>query len=907
VTEPPPGARGGTTPAPPGEVIDRLKAAREHLLVDGPAPGRLWCAAWTTAVDDAVVALATPAVARHARLAVVATGGYGREELCPASDIDLLIAHERLDQDELEVIVREVVYPLWDVGLTVGYAVRDRREAVAATDDLDTATAVLDLRPLVGDRGLAYQVRTETVQRCKRRPQRFLQALARADAERRGRAGDAAEVLEPDLKDGAGGLRDVQSLRWAAAALVGTTGIDPLVPAGYVAAPDRRRLAHAYDRLLTVRVALHLDAAAREDPRKNEVLRLDLQDPVATRAGYVDRADHDLAPHQLLTELYLAARTVDHVHRRAWALIDADVARGRRRLRRPTETVVDGFELVDGVLRIPEVAGGTGASSGASDLSGVDLPVRLFGVLADTGAVLDRRSAARLRAHVEAGWDGDVGHPWRWDEASRSRFLEVLWRGDVALPALAELDDVGLVTALIPEWAPLRGRPQRNPFHRFSLDRHAWHAAAALGDLVRREPWATAAVADVEDRDGLMLGTLLHDVGKAFGEPHSRSGVPVARAVVERLGGSDATVELVGRMVELHLLLPDAARKRDVTDPALAAELAAIVGDRSTLATLHLLAAADGLATGPTAWTDWTAQLVSTLVSKVGAVLDQRPPDAVSDGADRTTREALDLAPELGADPADVAAHVRSLPDRYAAAVSPRAVVRHSLMAATRPGPTEVRTRVTPGERRLGDEPPAPSPGAAASVPREVHDEPDELDVVALDHAGWFAKVAGVVALHGGSIVAADAFTRDDGLAVDTFRVRPPEGVGGSWWARVEGDLAEAAAGRLAVRARVGRKARTEDRRVARLPAVTTTVTTEPDTAGTSTIVEVHTVDRLGVLYAIATALAELELDIVVARVQTLGYEVVDAFYVRDADGGPLDRDHVHELELAVSSALAEL
>jgi [protein-PII] uridylyltransferase len=187
-----------------------------------------------------------------------------------------------------------------------------------------------------------------------------------------------------------------------------------------------------------------------------------------------------------------------------------------------------------------------------------------------------------------------------------------------------------------------------------------------------------------------------------------------------------------------------------------------------------------------------------------------------------------------------------------------------------------------------------------------VREGPDELDVVAIDHPGWFAKVAGVLALHGGSILAADAFTREDGLAVDTFRVRPPEGVGGSWWAGVEGDLAEAAAGRLAVRARVARKSRAEAHRLARRPEVATTVTTEPDPSGTSTILEVHTADRLGVLYAIATALAELELDIVVARVQTLGDEVVDVFYLRDAEDRPLDRDHVAELELAVRSALDE-
>jgi [protein-PII] uridylyltransferase len=263
------------------ETLERCAAVREQLLTDGPPPGRAWCDAWTAAVDDTLVALATPATERHARLAVVAVGGYGRSELCPGSDVDLLLVHEGLDDAELEVVVREVVYPLWDVGLTVGYAVRDRRQALAAIDDLDTATAVLDLRPVVGDRGLALQLRSEASLRLKRRPQRFLQALARADAERRGRAGDAAEVLEPDLKDGAGGLRDVQSLRWAAAALVGTTGIDPLVPAGYVAAPDRARLHLAYEQLLAARVALHLVAAERREPGKNERLRLDLQDGVA--------------------------------------------------------------------------------------------------------------------------------------------------------------------------------------------------------------------------------------------------------------------------------------------------------------------------------------------------------------------------------------------------------------------------------------------------------------------------------------------------------------------------------------------------------------------------------------------------------------------------------------------------
>jgi len=854
-----------------------LKATWAGLLTDGPPPGRGWCRAATSAVDELLVDLSRPFVTRH-RIAVAAVGGYGRRELSPASDIDLLLLHDKLDAAVLERVVRGVIYPLWDAGLTVGYAVRDRREALAAVDDVDSATAMLDLRTVAGDAPFAQLVRTEVIRRLRRRPHRYLGALRQADLERRARAGDAAEVLEPHLKDGAGGLRDVQSLRWAAAALVGTVGLDPLVPAGYLGAPDRPRITAAEGRLVAIRVALHL--AAAQERGKSDVLRLERHGQVADLLGYDDQAPHDLAPHGLLRDLYLATRTIDHVHRRAWALIDADVARGRRRLGRPAEREVDGFELVDGVLRIPA----------EDDIDEPELAGRLLVALTRTGAVLDRGSAARLRDRSETALAGGGVGPWTWSDADRDRLVWVLHQGSVALPALAELDEVGVWTAWVPEWAPLRGRAQRNPYHRYALDRHAWHAAAELGDLVRRAPWAAETLVDVDDREALFLGVLLHDVGKALGEPHAETGVPLAAAIARRMGARPGTIERIERLVRLHLLLPDAAQRRDVTDPALARELAADLGDRSTLAMLHLLAAADGQATGPTAWSPWIAALVQRLVTKVRAVFDETDPDEVGDGAIVTARAAQALAPELGASPELVRQHLALLPRRYAAAVSPRAVVRHALMATAELGPTDVRTRVTPG---------AEDPDGHAGL--------DELDVVALDHPGWFAKVAGVVALHGGSVVAADAFTREDGLAFDTFKVAPPSGAGGSWWARVEGDLDDVAGGRLAVRARVLRKARAQRSRLAKLPPVTSKVVASEDAGGRATVIEVRTLDRLGVLYAIATALAELKLDIVMARVQTLGHEVTDVFYLRDGDGAPLSRDHLAELELAVLGAIEEL
>lgn len=286
---------------------------------------------------------------------------------------------------------------------------------------------------------------------------------------------------------------------------------------------------------------------------------------------------------------------------------------------------------------------------------------------------------------------------------------------------------------------------------------------------------------------------------------------------------------------------------------------------------------------------------------------EQTHPRDVDVVVDVTAREAERLGPELGAPTHAVREHLSLLSPSYTAAVSPRAVVRHTLMASSRPAATDVRTRVTPGDRAVVEEvEEVAGSGDGDGRIRDVNNV-DELDVVALDHPGWFAKVAGVVALHGGSIVAADAFCRDDGIAVDTFKVRSPQGSSGSWWARVEGDLADAAAGRLAVRARVLDKARQDAPRVAKLAPVPTSVTFDDDPSGRSTVIEVRTLDRIGVLYAIATALSELELEIVVARIQTIGHEVVDVFFARDGEGGPLDADHRAEVELGVTAALAEL
>lgn len=867
--------------AGPTAIAAALRATWDRLRLDGHDPAATFSARWADALDDAIIALAAPFIAANPTCAVVALGSYSRRHLTPFSDVDLLLGHNGANQDVQSAFVKAVIYPLWDAGLTVGYAVHTPKTALTQADaDVKTATALLELRTIIGDKSFGPSVARSTAQRFKTRGRQFVTAILDADSQRREASGDSAEALEPDLKNGAGGIRDVQSLRWLAAALVGEPRLDALVSAGYLGAPDLPRLVEAERRLVVTRSALHLALAAADNepqpqrtPRITDVLRLDLQDAVAAVRGVTDTAD-GLAPHHLLQSTYLATRTINHMYVRATPLIAADTRRGLRRRRRPAEQHIDSFELVDGVLRLPDTM----------LIDTPDFPVRLFTALVTTGAVLDRRSAATIRRFTET--IATTGHnPWRFTVDTRAQFVVALSRGRVILKALAELDDVGIITALMPEWAPLRARPQRNPYHRYALDRHAFYAVAELGELIRNEAWASDVYANVVDREALWLGTLLHDVGKVLGEPHEQTGIPLAMALADRLKAAAETKRMIATLVALHLVLPHTSRTRDIADPALARDIAAQVGNTTTLASLQLLAVADARATGPTAASTWTQELLTRLVRKVYAVLDDRDPDSTVDGAHNTASVAQQIAPELGCDGAAVREHLAMLPQRYAAAMTPRAIVRHALMTRTRPNAVEVRTRVTAG---------TDDPDGFVGI--------DELDVVALDNPGWFAKVAGVVAMHGGSIVAADAFTRSDGIAIETFKVRPPEASLSSWWARVEGDLDEAASGRLAVRARVLKEAKSR-RSVATTP-VATTVTASRDSSEANTVLEVRTADRPGVLYTIAQTLAELQVNIVVARIQTPGGEAVDVFTMRNPQGEPCDEHHLAEIEFGICAAL---
>lgn len=793
----------------------------------------MWCSEWAGTVDAAVRGWLAGMGdrPRPGGVALVALGSYARREPCAQSDVDLLLLHDGWQPRDLEALVQAVCYPLWDAGLAVGHAVRTPKDAVrAAAHRLDTATALVHRRLVAGDPGLLDELGVRFGRWLGKEGGTVLDRLADADAERHARFG--LGLLEPDLKDGVGALRDLGSLRWAAACVLGDATLDALVGARYLGAADRADLVRAGGVLLAARCALHLVLAGGTGKRgaTHNQLRLDLQDEVAARLGM---ADGD----ELLRAVGLATRTVAHQHGRTWPRLLADARAGRRRPRAPAEPLDDDVFLVDGLVE---------AAPGATLAASPSLGLRAVAAAATRGVHLGRGTVERLRRELA------TGPPPAWDERGRGALQVALRAGRAGAGALADADQIGLLGALLPEWERVRGKPQRNPLHRLDLDSHGLEAATQLAKAAagRYDKRHAAVWAGLADPDALVIGVWLHDVGKAWPGDHSVSGEAVVRTWLAHMGYPAAVGDRVGRLVRHHLLLPDAATQRDIDDPEEVIAVAVAVGDVETLDGLFLLAIADGMATGPAAWSPWKELLITQLYERTRTVLQQ---DAEALRASQAPEAVLAAAVHAGGvDRAQLEAILEGLPPRYLLNAGAEQLAVHARMLAPHDAGAQVRRR--------------PGPVAGTVV----------VSLVARDRRGLFADCAGTLTGHGWEVLDARAFTRDDGVALDWFTCQAPAH---AEWDRVERDLAEAARGDLDV---FGLVARREARRDARPPALAAPipVAVVVDRGEDVTRVEVRGPDAPGVLYRVARAFADAGVDLLGAQVATLGPEVRDAFFV---------------------------
>jgi [protein-PII] uridylyltransferase len=750
---------------------------RSPLLADTTRTGAVWCAAYSELVDEFLRGLLEGCVDDVKGVALVATGGYGRSELAPGSDIDVMLVHT--GRSDLDAIANKIWYPIWDANLKLGHSVSTPKQALAlASDDLDTATALLSARLVAGDQRLADDLASNAEVQWRKKGKRWLNALGDRVEERHATAGEVAFRLEPDLKDGRGGLRDVHSLRWAEMA------------ERVIVHHDNEALTDAYAVLLDARVELQ-----RLTGRNANLLTLQDQRAVAERLGMSD-------PDTLMKGIAEAARTIAWTSDDTWRRIRATTKGGFGRVGRRVKDLAPGITVREDELHIDAVMAKHDPL----------MALRVAVIAARENVAIERESLELLATTPTL--------PEEWPPDALHLFVELFLVGRSMIPVVEALDQRGVWTRILPEWAPVRAKPQHNAYHRFTVDRHLLEATANASELVDR----------VHRPDLLVMGALMHDLGKGHPGDHTEVGMDLVRRLATRMGFAEPDVDILVALVEHHLLLPDVATRRDLDDATTIQRVADAVRSLERLELLAALTEADSLATGPSAWSPWKAHLLAQLVDRTEKVLR-------GDEAAAVTEAGFPNAEQLAA-------------------------------------------LANPGTHILG--------------------QGNTLTVMTDDRPGLFSRVTGVLAMHGLDVLTAGVYSSNDGRALEAFIVHDPmRDV--TPWDRVEADVERALDGRLAVNARVAERAKMYGRQVYSPLARGSSVTVDNNASADATVIDVETGDRIGVLYAIARALAELDLDVRSAKVQTLGVRVLDAFYVTDRSGSKVtDQDTLDEIERAI-------
>jgi [protein-PII] uridylyltransferase len=631
----------------PAEV---LRARRDELIARPDLTG----AALRSELCDVTDRWLTDLLGDESDVALVAVGGYGRREPAPGSDLDLVLVHR--GRADVKSVADRLWYPIWDTGVGLDHSVRTVSEAVAvARADLKAGLGLLDTRHVAGDAALTDELRAAVLTAWRRDVRRRLPELQSVVRERSARHGELAFLLEPDLKEARGALRDVHAMTAAAAA--------------WIADAPGERVRGAAARLLDVRGELH-----RRIGRPSDRLVQQEQHPVATALGYAD-AD------ALMREVYAAGRTIAFASDETWRRVESALRPPRRWRQRGSQR----RPLADGVV---EQDGEVVLARDAEPGRDPGLVLRVAAAAAQAGLPIAPHTLDRL---VEES----APLPEPWPPGARDALVALLGAGATTIPVVEALDQAGVLVRLLPEWEQVRCKPQRNAVHRFTVDRHLVEAVAEASALSRR----------VARPDLLLLGALLHDIGKGWPGDHTEAGVAVVPEIGRRIGLQDADVAVLVALVRHHLLLPDTATRRDLDDPTTVRTVAEAVGDRATLELLHALTEADALATGPAAWGEWKAGLVADLVRRVAAVLAGETPRApdLLDERQRSLVAAGDLAVDVARDTVTIVAPDRpGLLWRWAGVL---ALHRLTIRAATATsvGPTAVTVfDVTP---RFGSPP----------------------------------------------------------------------------------------------------------------------------------------------------------------------------------------------------------
>ncbi len=812
-----------------------------------------------------------PTAGEH--LCIAAVGGYGRGELAPCSDIDLLFVLPFKSTPRNEQVIEYVLYMLWDLGLKVGHATRTIQECVRLSrKDLTIRTSILESRFVWGEKPLFDQLRTRFRKEVVKGSERaFVEAKLAERDERHRRMGGSRYVLEPNVKDGKGGLRDLHTLFWIAKYLHPVREVSDLVDRGVLRASEAARFAKAQRFLSTVRCRLHY-LSGRGDDR----ITFDRQPEIGALLGYKDHAgargvERFMKHYYLtvkevgdLTGIFCAALEIEHSRRSRFALPKLGLL----------QRAPDGLAIESGRLAL------------ARGARFVERPIeilRLFHTSQDRGIDIHPRVLRAMTRNLRLV-DG-----LREDAEANRLFLDMLTSPKNPERILRQLNEAGVFGRFIPDFGRVVAQMQHDMYHVFTVDEHTIMAIGILrgiedGAFTEEMPIATEVVQTVQSRRALYMAVLLHDIGKGRGGDHSEIGEQVALRLCPRVGLTPEETETTAWLVRQHLVMSNTAFRRDVNDPKTVSDFVETVRSLERLRLLLVLTVADIRAVGPGVWTAWKAALLRDLYYAAEEAMTGGM--AAAGHGYRIERAKENLAAALDDfAPREIETHLESGYPAYWLSHPTEALARHARLvrAVTRSAtPLSIDTRI------------------------DRYREATEVTVYAPDHSGLFSHIAGAIAVSGANIVDAKIFTMTDGMALDTFWVQDgrDQPIGSrDRLARLEANIEHAITGRMRPMRELEEMIRKQGEKRDNVFTVEPRVIIDNTASATHTVVEVNGRDRPGLLYALTRALSGEEVQIGSAQIATYGESAVDVFYIKDVFGLKV----THEVKLErIRKALLE-
>jgi [protein-PII] uridylyltransferase len=802
------------------------------------------------------------------RLAIVAVGGYGRAELCPQSDIDLLFLLPYKQTPRGEQIVEFILYMLWDLGLKVGHATRPLVECLRlAREDMTIRTGLLESRYLWGDDKLYAELRKRFLAEIvKGTDAEFVSAKLAERNDRHKRLGDSRYVLEPNVKEGKGGLRDLHTLFWIAKYVHRVERVEDLVTKGVLTRDEAQKFAKAQDFLLLVRSHLHYITNRPEDR-----LTFDVQSEIGHRMGYTDHRG-TRGVERFMKHYFLVAKDVGDLTRIFCAALEIESEIKPRfslkslgRFGRKARTI-EGFAIESGRLTVAKT------SAFADD------PVnflRIFRVAQTHGLDIHPYALRLIRQNLRL-----VDSKLRNDKEANGLFLEMLTDPRDGEITLRRLNEAGVFGRFVPDFGRVVAQMQHDMYHVYTVDEHTIFCIGILhriesGELKEDHPLASEVIHKIQSRRALYFALLLHDIAKGRGGDHSVLGAEIALKLGPRIGLSEEETESVAWLVRWHLAMSNTAFKRDIQDALTIRHFAELVQSPERLRLLLCLTIADIRGVGPTVWNNWKAALLRELYYRTEEALA-----GITAGAGAKARVA-EVHAALRAELADwsdaeFAEHTaRGYADYWLAFDVPTLARQARLVrqADRDQAPLTVDTRI---DRARGV---------------------TEVVIYTADHPGLFSRLCGAMALAGATIAGAQIFTMSNGMALDTFQLQSPsaDGAGGQAFvrpekiARLATHIEQALSGRIRLRDALAKRPAIASRtRVFRVPP---RVLIDNTASASATLIEVNGRDRLGLLFDVTSALTALGLSIANAKIATYGERVVDVFYVKDVFGHKVDQD----------------